>query len=78
MKLEMQINDSYKEGWQDSEMSTKYVYLRLHKILNSRCIEADLSQLYDQVAQTYYADTGSRVGDDLAAALRITTKDGIL
>ena len=78
MKLEMQINDSYKEGWQDSDMSTKYVYLRLHTILNSGCIEADLSQFYDQVAQTYYADTGSRVSDDLAAALRITTKDGIL
>ena len=78
MKLEMQINDSYKEGWQDSEMSTKYVYLCLHTILHSGCIEADLSHFYDQVAQTYYADTGSRVGDDLAAALRITTKDGIL
>jgi len=78
MNLGMQINDSYKEGWQDSEMSTKYVYLRLHTILNSSCIEADLSHFYDQVAQTYYADTGSRVGDDLAAALRIATKDEIL
>ena len=52
MNLGMQINDSYKEGWQDSEMFTKYVYLRLHTILNSSCIEADLSHFYDQVAQT--------------------------
>ena len=74
----MQINDSYKEGWQDSEMSTKYVYLRLHTILNSSCIKEDLCHFYDLVARTYYADTGSRVDDDLAAALRIATKDEIL
>jgi len=60
---------TYKSGWQDSEVATKYVYARLSEILD----EADnkgggfhmmqkLSMFYDEISRTYFADTGNRIG----------------
>jgi len=55
----------YRNGWQDSEVATKYVYARLSEILD----EADdnqiiqkLSMFYDEISQTYFADTGNQIG----------------
>jgi len=60
-----EVSLMYSKGWQDSEVSTKYVYARLHEILD----EADdnqlmqkLSQLYDEMARTYFSDTGEKIG----------------
>ena len=55
----------YRNGWQDSEVATKYVYARLSEILD----EADdnqiiqkLSMFYDAISRTYFADTGTQIG----------------
>ena len=55
----------YRNGWQDSEVATKYVYARLSEILD----EADdnqiiqkLSMFYDEISRTYFADTGNQIG----------------
>ena len=55
----------YTTGWQDSEVATKYVYFRLHEILDT---EGDddmiqkLSLFYSEIARTYLADTGEKIG----------------
>ena len=55
----------YKSGWQDSEVATKYVYARLSEILDeaedNQMIQK-LSMFYDEIARTYFADTGHRIG----------------
>tara|TARA_R110000822_G_scaffold138998_1_gene276582 strand:+ start:167 stop:376 length:210 start_codon:yes stop_codon:yes gene_type:complete len=56
----------YSEGWQDSEVATKYVYARLREILNEsndNQIVQKLSMFYDEIARTYFADTGEKIGN---------------
>jgi len=55
----------YTTGWQDSEVATKYVYSRLHEILNTEGEDdmiQKLSLFYSEIARTYLADTGEKIG----------------
>ena len=55
----------YTTGWQDSEVATKYVYSRLHEILNTDGDDnmiQELSLFYSEIARTYLADTGEKIG----------------
>jgi len=56
----------YKIGWQDSEVSTKYVYQRIHEIMDTRDENIrlrDLSIFYSELGKTYFADTGEKIGN---------------
>tara|TARA_R100000935_G_C2788114_1_gene144714 strand:+ start:595 stop:828 length:234 start_codon:yes stop_codon:yes gene_type:complete len=65
MVTEKEENIMYFTGWQDSEVCTKYVYARLHEILDEsddNQMMQKLSMLYDEMARTYFADTGEKIG----------------
>ena len=56
-------------GWGASTVATKYVYKRLHEVLDMEGMEDNdflcisLSQFYAELAENYYKDTGQRIGD---------------
>ena len=61
----------YRNGWQDSEVSTKYVYLRLNDILDmykdmdmmdEDSVKIALSSFCREICRTYFADTGNQIG----------------
>ena len=54
----------YAIGWQDSELSTKYVYLRLQEILDTDNDEEKIQKLslfHSEIARIYFADTGDKI-----------------
>jgi hypothetical protein len=53
-------------GWGDSIVATKYVYQRIHGILdlkNGEDITYHLSRFMEELARNYKVDTGKRIGD---------------
>jgi hypothetical protein len=52
----------------DSRVSTKYIYERIHDILDMNeyaDVAYSLSRLMDELAQNYKTDTGKLIGEDL-------------
>jgi hypothetical protein len=47
--------------WGNSRVATKYMYQRIHEILDGRAYE--LSRLLDELAANYYEDTGEKIGE---------------
>jgi hypothetical protein len=71
MKIMTCSSDKYTTGWQDSEVSTKYVYTRLHDILdtdNDDDMVQKLSVFSSEIAHTYFADTGDKIGNPKVSA----------
>jgi hypothetical protein len=60
MKIETQ-------GWGDSMVATKYIYQRIHGILDGRVMDMphELSRLMDEMAHNYKVDAGKLIGEDL-------------
>ena len=53
-------------GWGASTVATKYVYQRLHNIMDMEdedSLNIALAQFYSELARNYYRDTGQRIGD---------------
>ena len=53
-------------GWGASTVATKYVYQRLHGIMDMEdedSLNIALAQFYSELARNYYTDTGQRIGD---------------
>jgi hypothetical protein len=54
------------QGWGNSRVATKYIYERIHDILD---MDTDydtnfaLSRLMDELAHNYKVDTGKRIGE---------------
>lgn len=63
------INDiTTPRGESMSTVSTKYMYERIHDILDSEWVEDmpfQLSRLMDELAENYKTDTGKAIGEDL-------------
>ena len=56
------------QGWGDSTVATKYIYERIHDILDMNAYEDvaySLSELMDELAHNYKVDTGNLIGEDL-------------
>ena len=56
------------ESMNDSRVSTKYIYERIHDILDMNeyaDVAYSLSRLMDELAQNYKTDTGKLIGEDL-------------
>jgi hypothetical protein len=56
------------QGWGDSMVATKYMYQRIHGILDmdsedDMCYH--LSRLLGELAHNYTVDTGKKIGEDL-------------
>ena len=56
------------QGWGDSMVATKYIYQRIHGILDmdsedDMCYH--LSRLLEELAFNYKVDTGKKMGEDL-------------
>jgi len=51
-------------GWGDSIVATKYIYQRIHGILDMDQEDASyhLSRLMEELARNYKADTGNLIG----------------
>ena len=49
----------------DSQVYVKYIYIRLHDALDSDDLAREISRLYDDMAHTFYEDTGEKIGDAL-------------
>ena len=56
------------QGWGDSMVSTKYIYERIHDILDMNDyadVAYSLSEFMDELAHNYKVDTGNLIGEDL-------------
>jgi hypothetical protein len=56
------------KDWGDSTVATKYVYERLHEIMDMEDdLDRDytLSRFMDELGRAYKADTGRLIGEDL-------------
>lgn len=57
------------QGWGDSVIATKYVYQRIHDLLDSDLDKGDtayeLSRFLDELAHNFKVDTGKRIGEKL-------------
>lgn len=53
-------------GWGDSTIATKYIYQRIHGILDIEGQDRDyhLSRLLDELAHNYKIDTGKLIGEE--------------
>ena len=54
--------------WGDSTVATKYIYQRIHAVMELRKKEDvayHLSRLMDELAKNYKVDTGHFIGEDL-------------
>ena len=54
--------------WGDSTVATKYVYQRIHDILDMNeygDVAYSLSRLMDELAHNYKVDTGSLIGEEV-------------
>lgn len=63
-----QIDQYVHGGEEDSTVSTKYIYERLHDALMVAFIEDvpyKISRLMDELAHNYTVDTGRKIGEDL-------------
>jgi hypothetical protein len=52
--------------WGNSRVATKYMYQRIHAILDidvSGDVYKELSRLMDELAGNYYEDTGEKIGE---------------
>jgi len=52
--------------WGDSAVATKYIYQRLHGILDledSEDVAYHLSRFMDELAHNYKVDTGEKIGE---------------
>ena len=57
-------------GWGNSSVATKYIYERIHDILDVKDVidvSFELSRLMDELAHNYKTDTGRLVGEDLCS-----------
>lgn len=53
--------------WGDSSVSTKYMYHRIHAILDlkkNKDVHYHLSRLMDELAHNFKADTGNFIGEE--------------
>ena len=52
--------------WGDSTVATKYIYQRLHNILDMDIEDSayHLSRLMDELANNYKIDTGKLIGEE--------------
>ena len=48
-----------------SSVATKYMYERVHGILDGNDMAFELSRLLDELAHNYKVDTGRLIGEDL-------------
>ena len=56
------------QGWGDSMVTTKYVYQRIHHIMdmeNRDEMDYHLSRFMDELANNYFVDTDSKIGEKL-------------
>lgn len=56
------------QGWGDSMVATKYIYQRIHGILDMDSTDDmcyHLSRLIEELAHNYKVDTGKKIGEDL-------------
>lgn len=54
--------------WGNSVVATKYIYQRIHDILDVKeviDVSFELSRLMDEMAHNYKVDTGRLIGEDL-------------
>ena len=53
------------QGWGDSMVSTKYVYQRLHDIMNQPVNDTNyhLSRFLDELANNFKVDTEKKIGE---------------
>jgi hypothetical protein len=53
-------------GWGDSMVATKYIYERVHGILDGRVTDMphELSRFMDELAHNYRVDTGNLIGEN--------------
>ena len=54
--------------WGNSSVATKYIYQRIHAIMDlekGEDISYHLSRLMDELARNYKVDTGRLIGEDL-------------
>jgi hypothetical protein len=61
-----QYMDDDTNGWGASRVATKYIYQRIHDILNMNAYEDvaySLSRLMDELAHNYKVDTGKLIGE---------------
>tara|TARA_R110000744_G_C19041330_1_gene526701 strand:- start:386 stop:565 length:180 start_codon:yes stop_codon:yes gene_type:complete len=52
-------------GWGESSVATKYVYERLHHVLDNRDMAFELSRFLDELAHNYKVDTGRLIGEEV-------------
>ena len=53
-------------GWGDSAVATKYIYQRIHGILDledGEDITYHLSRFMEELARNFKADTGKKIGE---------------
>lgn len=56
------------KDWGNSTVATKYVYERLHKIMDIQDdsdMNYNLSRFMDELSHAYKVDTGHLIGEDL-------------
>ena len=65
MDMASQMGDDMTLEWGNSRVATKYMYQRIHDILDE--VDGDiynkLSRLLDELAGNYYEDTGEKIGE---------------
>lgn len=56
--------DDMTLGWGNSRVATKYIYERVHGILDGRVADMpyELSRFMDELAHNYDVDTGEKIG----------------
>jgi hypothetical protein len=66
MDMADQMGDDMTLEWGNSRVATKYMYQRIHEILDE--VDGDiynkLSRLMDELAANYYEDTGDKIGEN--------------
>jgi phosphosulfolactate synthase (CoM biosynthesis protein A) len=65
MDMADKLGDDVTLGWGNSRVATKYIYERIHDILNmenKEVVYSYLSEFLDELAHNYEVDTGDKIG----------------
>jgi hypothetical protein len=64
MDMADQLGDDSTLEWGNSKVATKYIYQRVHNMLDmsEREVSYHLSRLLDELAHNYEVDTGEKIG----------------
>lgn len=64
--ITMNREENMKTDWENSTVSTMYMYQRVHGILQQgEDMDYHLSRLMDELAYNYRVDVGHNIGEDL-------------